>query len=1365
MAIDKNTTQINNFSKGMNTDTSDAYLEDGQYRMAINLRYTTSVGSNSGELHMIEGCTNLIEGNGQIVKKATQLRDTGIIVAEDDNGWYVYTFKEDSTTLKTVAKVLDKSRVVGKNISIVCRYEDEDNQKLYIADGVGSIIVVQLTEELGPNDESNLNQMLAYPAALLPLPKFSGLITGNLRSGVYQYSYQLYKKHAGQSEISVATKMIPLHKGEPSYTSAWQSEGYDKDVQTDKGIKITIPTSNTDTFDSIYIYRIHYKEVGQVPDIDVVYDDKLPKTGDIVFSDSGVKSMSVVSLEEYNAITGIHIIPSIIEAKDDFMFAANIKSDAPIYDNEEIRNWKPYDIENGIAPNSLHANVKWKFTTSTLIGDTCASNDSIKIDYAPEESVNTILTSAEQRGFVGDINDDNNTYANAYIQYTLKSLRRGETYRYGIILYDENGNASAVKHIGDIQTPAWSQNVPFEYSEGKLNIKPLGIQFTVNLPTSAKKYEIVRCGRDLSDISTITQCVLSRPIQRVFEQTFDDVQDGEIRPQGDFPLTPTGLVTTQDFLSWVPSDGRKMPGTQEASTAWDEEYTNIATNKDIIDVQDEWDVSGNKDIFQIISPEYSYQSETLKDILYNVELDIQPISFIYPNSEIIQNVYWCAFAVGGSGSLDQVKEDYYSIGNQFAHFPVHDGTIAIDSRGGTILSYYTDKDTLSHYTVTSDYSPSYTVNPASTAIFASAPLGLSFIQNDDFDYKYKTQAASRHSYIKLYNSTPIVKDIIKIKSIGFPDTLGWDDFASSQQQYQLKYIDKVCSVGGKNFVNWVANGMYGLDHSNEAIEDSWHEHYKIDQSHLDDKGSIVGAMMGPGGKCFVAKLDSQQLAGIEGEYYFGTYLCNIKHNVTPYGGTSKVAIENSTYRSFGNLFDSANNTCKVFDGDCYIVPFEYVSQHKWYHPYLASCRNACVVYSIPMETNINIPYSCGYEFSKHIGDAGISNIQDQPSNVNNIFVQDKPLYAYDTINNTVPTAKILIAESDEEDMYDKNMDYRVYHSEKKSNNERIDNWLMYKPADYIDVDNRYGAITGLRKFNNSLVFWQQTGAGILQVNERAQITDDSNMPLILGTGGVLGRYDYINTKNGMREGEFADAQSDNMLYWWDHDKKQILSYTSGVMAQELSKIKFVQNFFTNCNDIDNPVLFFDKQNNEAVFNVSTEGSMVFNENTGAFTGLYQIKPSGVVVLPSTLFLVSNDNSVKRWNSLDSTGVVGLNGEELIPRLMYIINANALMTKTFDNVEFAGRIYGGGNNRTHIDDDPLKNITFDFYTPLKQHGSINGSNIDNTEYNFRFAVPRADDAVYGGRLRGKTMEAVMQSNSNNYDFSLQFILTKYRISWT
>jgi len=91
------------------------------------------------------------------------------------------------------------------------------------------------------------------------------------------------------------------------------------------------------------------------------------------------------------------------------------------------------------------------------------------------------------------------------------------------------------------------------------------------------------------------------------------------------------------------------------------------------------------------------------------------------------------------------------------------------------------------------------------------------------------------------------------------------------------------------------------------------------------------------------------------------------------------------------------------------------------------------------------------------------------------------------------------------------------HSNLKSNGEYIDSWIKYQPANYIDVDSKYGEITHLRKFNNKLFFWQDQATGLLSVNERTQITDESNLPLILGNGGVLDRYDYIDDTAGMKK--------------------------------------------------------------------------------------------------------------------------------------------------------------------------------------------------------------------------------------------------------
>ncbi|WP_173431887.1 hypothetical protein [Sharpea azabuensis] len=79
----------------------------------------------------------------------------------------------------------------------------------------------------------------------------------------------------------------------------------------------------------------------------------------------------------------------------------------------------------------------------------------------------------------------------------------------------------------------------------------------------------------------------------------------------------------------------------------------------------------------------------------------------------------------------------------------------------------------------------------------------------------------------------------------------------------------------------------------------------------------------------------------------------------------------------------------------------------------------------------------------------------------------------------------------------------------------------------------------------------------MSVNERVQIADQSNLPLILGTGGVLDRYDYLTTSNGMKENQHADAQSEQALYWWDGVNNTICSYGGGNGIVQFSKAKKV----------------------------------------------------------------------------------------------------------------------------------------------------------------------------------------------------------------
>jgi hypothetical protein len=50
---------------------------------------------------------------------------------------------------------------------------------------------------------------------------------------------------------------------------------------------------------------------------------------------------------------------------------------------------------------------------------------------------------------------------------------------------------------------------------------------------------------------------------------------------------------------------------------------------------------------------------------------------------------------------------------------------------------------------------------------------------------------------------------------------------------------------------------------------------------------------------------------------------------------------------------------------------------------------------------------------------------------------------------------------------------------------------------------------------------------------------------MLGTGGVLERYDYVDNTTGMYDHQFCDAMSDTTLYWFDEHNQEIKSYTDG----------------------------------------------------------------------------------------------------------------------------------------------------------------------------------------------------------------------------
>ena len=201
--------QTNTFSGGMNTDAADHVLSNDQYRDALNLRYVNNKESATGSLKVIDGFKNIYSLKNEEIIETTQVGQYGIFFTQDKtNNISVYRFpleKKDVTDrdIKLIFgpcsdwDIYELDTSTGKKtrnrLSIVGRQEGPDNIKLYIADGIHQILIIDvLNDDTTPTSINDISTN-SYES-LLP-PKISELIYGSLKAGKNQYAFQFYSKY------------------------------------------------------------------------------------------------------------------------------------------------------------------------------------------------------------------------------------------------------------------------------------------------------------------------------------------------------------------------------------------------------------------------------------------------------------------------------------------------------------------------------------------------------------------------------------------------------------------------------------------------------------------------------------------------------------------------------------------------------------------------------------------------------------------------------------------------------------------------------------------------------------------------------------------------------------------------------------------------------------------------------------------------------------------------------------------------------------------------------------------------------------------------------------------------------------------
>ena len=401
---------------------------------------------------------------------------------------------------------------------------------------------------------------------------------------------------------------------------------------------------------------------------------------------------------------------------------------------------------------------------------------------------------------------------------------------------------------------------------------------------------------------------------------------------------------------------------------------------------------------------------------------------------------------------------------------------------------------------------------------------------------------------------------------------------------------------------------------------------------------------------------------------------------------------------------------------------------------------------LPVESSVNLHLRADIPISKtYDSGSGFANVfvQNEVGQVFTAAVQSVPMYAYNGAYSSQNGSRKYIPKSiyDRDDVINDN---RIIASQQKTSGEVIDSWSKFKYANYIDVDAQYGPITNMHVFKNRLFFWQDSAVGVASVNERSLIADNNPGALVLGTGGILARFDYVTDKNGARKGDYNNiAHSDSGLYWYDCNKNEACVYSGNNIT--LSKLKGVQSYLNSLPLIvrTNSTVFYDKKYNEVQF-VINKKPLAFSEQINAFTSLYTNNVNWHFDLRDAYYTIGDDNRIKLHNTNNLAGVTSL--------VEFVVNDNYEMTKTFDNVSMSGDF---------TDNKVFTNIHFN--TKVQTTTPINYNDIDYREDTYRFAIGRSTDNGIS-RMRGKYLYCSYSFDcTDDKSFRLPLIKTSYRYS--
>ena len=368
----------------------------------------------------------------------------------------------------------------------------------------------------------------------------------------------------------------------------------------------------------------------------------------------------------------------------------------------------------------------------------------------------------------------------------------------------------------------------------------------------------------------------------------------------------------------------------------------------------------------------------------------------------------------------------------------------------------------------------------------------------------------------------------------------------------------------------------------------------------------------------------------------------------------------------------------------------------------------------------------------------------------------------------------------------------------KADSAQIDEWTHITLANSLKLDGDKGICRALRRFQNSIIAFQDRGIAEVLFNSRTQLSTTDGVPVEIANSGKVDGKRYITNKYGCMN-KWSIVEGKNGLYFIDNINKSFCVFTGQGIDPLSTRLGF-DVWFRNAHRWDvwtpkkfeNIVSYYDRIHSD-IYLVTNEANgspcLVYNENLGAFTSFFDYQGVPMMTNVEDRFVAFKGS--KLW-SMNTGLYCNFFGEQYDFWAWYRVTPDPYGDKIWSNIDYRADAYyildENGNvnvpeqfiinaDRFFFTSDLYKeNDTFTSYRMWNEYQTtgdvpitVNNSYSDVARKKFRIwriAVARAlkhDTNQYGlDRIRNPWVNLMMkkQVTDNRELMQLHDIVVKY-----